>query len=136
MTKILNFLLSKCHSGQSKPLGQKQWGHNPLRHPLNISQKQEQVLPEEEKQLPTVNVERLDGNITMLKTYLDAEDINPLLIALEGLKQESESEAAMQKVMNVLNELGIMAGAVLNYATYLKVLLPLIKDSLGDNSPA
>jgi hypothetical protein len=90
-------------------------------------------LSEEEKMLPTVYVERLDGNITMLKTYLDEEEINPLLIALEGLKQEPESEAAMQEVMNVFNELGILQGAVLNYATYLKVLLPQIKDLFGDN---
>jgi hypothetical protein len=93
-------------------------------------------LPEEENKLSTVNPERLGGNITMLKTYLDEEEINPLLLALEELKQEPESEAAMQKVMTVFNNLGIMQGAVLNYATYLKVLLPLINDSLGDNSPA
>ena len=65
-------------------------------------------MSEEEKMLPTVHVERLDGNITMLKTYLDEEEITPLLIAPEGLKQEPESEVAMQKVMNVFNELGIM----------------------------
>ena len=88
---------------------------------------------EEENQLPTVNIERLDGNITMLKTYLDEKEITPLLLALEELKAEPESEVAMQKVMNVFNELGIMAGAVLNYATYLKVLLPQMKNFFGEN---
>ena len=87
----------------------------------------------EEKKFFTVNVERLDGNITMLKTYLVEEDISHFLSALEGLKEEPESEVAMQKVVTVFNELGIMQGAVLNYATYLKVLMPLIKDSFGDD---
>ena len=90
-------------------------------------------MSEEENKLPKVNPERLDGNITMLKTYLDEEGINPLLIALEGLNQEPKSEAAMQKVMNAFNELVIIKGAVLNYATYLKVLLPQMKDFFADN---
>jgi len=90
-------------------------------------------LSEQEKKFLTVNVERLDGNITMLKTYLDEKDISHFLSALEGLKEEPESEVAMLKVINVFNELGIMQGAVLNYATYLKVLIPKIKDSFGDD---
>lgn len=84
-----------------------------------------------EEELPKINVERLDGNITMLKTYVDEKEINPLLLALEELKQAPESEAAMQNVMTVFNELGIIRGAVLNYATYLKVLLPQMKDYFG-----
>lgn len=93
-------------------------------------------MSEEKMNLPTVNTERLDRNISMLKTYLDEEEINPLLIALEGLKQEPASEVAMQKLMTVFNELGIIKGAALNYATYLKVLLPQVKDFFGESSPA
>ena len=88
---------------------------------------------EEENNFPTVNVDRLDGNITMLKTYLDEADINPFLSALEGLKEEPESEVAIQKVIEAFNELGIMQGAVLNYATYLKVLLPQFIESFDNN---
>ncbi|WP_455199528.1 hypothetical protein [Kaarinaea lacus] len=80
-----------------------------------------------------VNVERLDGNIAMLKTYLDEEEINPFLSALERLKEEPESEAAMKNVVTAFNELGIIKGAVLNYATYLKVLLPQFNDSFGSD---
>ena len=90
-------------------------------------------MSEENKELPTVYVERLDGSITMLRTYVDEEEISRLLVALEGLKDEPESELAMRKVMNAFNELGIVQGAVLNYATYLKVLLPQIKNSFGDD---
>ena len=78
-------------------------------------------------------VERLGGSITMLRTYVDEEEISHLLVALEGLKDEPESELAMRKVMNAFDELGIVQGAVLNYATYLKVLLPQIKNSFGDD---
>lgn len=89
-------------------------------------------MSEAEKKVLSVNVDRLAGNITMLKTYLAEKDISPFLSALEGLKEEPESEVALRKVVTVFNELGIMKGAVLNYATYLKVLLPQIHDSLGD----
>ena len=89
-------------------------------------------MSEEENNFKSINVERLDNNITMLKAYLDEEDISPLIVALEGLKDEPESEVAMRKVVKVFNELGILQGAVLNYATYLKVLLPQFVDSFGN----
>ncbi|WP_126455811.1 hypothetical protein [Sulfuriflexus mobilis] len=69
-----------------------------------------------------VNAERLDNDITMLKTYLDEKDIKPLLDSLETLKAEPQNEAAFQKMMDAFNDLGINQGAVLTYATYLKVL--------------
>ena len=69
------------------------------------------------------NVERLDDDIGMLKTYLDEKDIKLLLDSLETLKAEPEDEAAFQKVLDAFNDLGIIQGAVLTYAPYLKVLL-------------
>jgi hypothetical protein len=70
-----------------------------------------------------VNTERLENDITMLKTYLDEEGIKPLLDALETLKAEPENEAAFQKMMDAFNDLGVYQGAVLTYATYVKVLV-------------
>ena len=70
-----------------------------------------------------VNAERLDEDITMLKTYLDEDDIKPLIDALEKLKAEPENEAAFQNMLEVFNNLDIIQGAVLTYTTYLKVLL-------------
>ena len=70
-----------------------------------------------------VNAERLDDDITMLKTYLDEEDIKPLIDSLETLKAEPHNEAAYQNVLDTFNVLGIEQGAVLTYATYLKILL-------------
>ena len=70
-----------------------------------------------------VNTERLGEDITMLKTYLDEDDIKPLLDSLETLKAEPEDEAAYQKMLDAFNALGIEQGAVLTYAPYIKALL-------------
>ena len=56
-------------------------------------------------------------------SYLDENDIKPLLDVLETLKAEPENEAAYQEMLDVFNGLGIMQGAVLTYAPYLKILL-------------
>jgi hypothetical protein len=70
-----------------------------------------------------VNAERVADDITMLKTYLDEEDVKPLLDSLQTLKAEPENEAAFREVLDAYNVLGIKQGAVLTYAPYLKVLL-------------
>jgi hypothetical protein len=70
-----------------------------------------------------VNAERVAGDITMLKTYLDGDDFKPLIDSLETLKAEPENEAAFQKVVDAYNDLGFNQGAVLTYAPYLSVLL-------------
>jgi hypothetical protein len=70
-----------------------------------------------------VNAERLGDDITMLKTYLDEDDIKLLLDTLETLIAEPQNEAAYQKMLDAFNDLSIPQGAVLTYAPYLKVLL-------------
>jgi len=67
--------------------------------------------------------ERLSEDINMLKTYLDEDDIKPLIDSLETLKAEPENEAAFEKMLDAFNSLGFNQGAVLTYATYLKVLV-------------
>ena len=70
-----------------------------------------------------VNTERLAVDISMLETYLDEEDIKPLIATLETLKVDPGNEAAYLKMLDIFNALGIKQGAVLTYASYLKVLL-------------
>jgi hypothetical protein len=70
-----------------------------------------------------VNTERLGEDITMLKTYLDEDDIRLLLDSLETLKAEPEDEAAYRKMLDAFNALGIEQGAVLTYAPYINALL-------------
>lgn len=71
----------------------------------------------------SVNVEGLDNVIAMLKTYVNNEEIIPLLVALESLKQDPQNESKLVQVANVFNELGSTQGAVLTYAPYLSVML-------------
>lgn len=70
-----------------------------------------------------VNPERVEEDITMLKTYLNEDDIRSLIDSLEALKAEPENQAAFQKVVDIYNGLGFNQGAVLTYAPYLKVLV-------------
>lgn len=70
-----------------------------------------------------VNPERLEDDISMLKTYLNEDDVRTLLDALETLKAEPQNEAAFQNMVEAFNGLGINQGAVLTYAPYLKILL-------------
>ncbi len=70
-----------------------------------------------------VNAERLAADITMLKAYLNDDEIKPLLDALEALRGEPESETTFKEMMDAFNQLGIIQGAVLTYAPYLKVVL-------------
>lgn len=70
-----------------------------------------------------VNPQRVAEDISMLKTYLDENEIQGLLTALETLRVEPANEAAFQNMLDAYNDLGIRQGAVLTYAPYLKVIL-------------
>jgi hypothetical protein len=71
----------------------------------------------------TVSVENLDVAIQMLNQYLDAEDIKPLLIALEALKKEPENQTCFGQLVAEFDNLGPQQGAVLTYAPYINMLL-------------
>lgn len=77
----------------------------------------------EEIDFKPVNAERLASDIGMLKSYLKEDDIRSLLESIEALRAEPDSEAAFRKMQDAFNELGIIQGAVLTYAPYLKILL-------------
>jgi hypothetical protein len=70
-----------------------------------------------------VNIEDIDTAIQMLEQYLDAEEIKPLLSALEGLKAEPENESHFSQLVNAFDNLGSQQGAVLTYAPYVSILL-------------
>lgn len=70
-----------------------------------------------------VNIENLDTTIMMLEQYLDADEIRPLLSALEALRAESQSEPGFGRLVKAFDDLGPRQGAVLTYAPYIGVLL-------------
>jgi hypothetical protein len=79
-----------------------------------------------------VSVENVDIAIQMLNQYLDAEEIKPLLTALEALKKEPENESCFGQLVAAFDNLGPRQGAVLTYAPYVNILLA---DTPMDDSP-
>lgn len=70
-----------------------------------------------------IDVTKLDNAIKMLGSYLDSEDIKPLVSALEALKADPLNESRLADVLSAFNGLGPAQGAVLTYAPYVSVLL-------------
>ena len=77
----------------------------------------------------SVSVENIVIAIQMLSQYMDAEEINPLLSALEAIKQEPENESNLGLLVEAFDNLGPLQGAVLTYAPYVNFLLT--DDSFG-----
>jgi hypothetical protein len=59
----------------------------------------------------------------MLERYLNAEEIKPLLTALETLKTEPGNESYFRQLVTAFDDLGPQQGAVLTYAPYINILL-------------
>ena len=70
-----------------------------------------------------VDVASVESSIRMLKTYLDGEDIAPLLAVLEALREDPRNESHLARLGSVFASLGAAQGAVLTYAPYIIVLL-------------
>jgi hypothetical protein len=70
-----------------------------------------------------VCVTKIGNAIQMLERHLDAEDIKPLLTALEALKAEPENESCFGQFVAAFDALGPRQGAVLTYAPYIGILL-------------
>ena len=70
-----------------------------------------------------VSVEGVENAIRMLKTYVNNEEILPLITALDSLKQAPQDHSKLVEVATVFNELGSSQGAVLTYAPYITIML-------------
>ena len=70
-----------------------------------------------------VNVDGVTESIDMLRRYVDPQEIDALLAALEELKQTPDNPHCLQRVAEAFNELGIAQGQVLLYAPYINFLL-------------
>ncbi|WP_455207434.1 hypothetical protein [Kaarinaea lacus] len=77
-----------------------------------------------------VKVADINIALRMLKTYMDTQEITPLLSALETLKIDTQNEAYQAQVIDAFNGLGNMQGAVLTYAPYLNIFVS--DDPFGD----
>jgi hypothetical protein len=70
-----------------------------------------------------IKAERIDETIQMLMAHLELKDIEPLVSALEALKEDTHSDARLAQVLHAFNKLGPYQGAVLTYAPYVSILL-------------
>ena len=82
-----------------------------------------EVSPADISKAKTVSVDGLENAINMLNTYVDNEEVQPLITALELLKQAPQEHARLVEVATVFNELGSSQGAVLTYAPYITIML-------------
>jgi hypothetical protein len=75
------------------------------------------------KNAKPVRTADIEVSIRMLNQYLESEEIECLLAALEGLKEEPESESRRARLIRAFDDLGPRQGAVLTYAPYIGILL-------------
>jgi len=76
-----------------------------------------------DKKAKPVNVANINDAIKMLKQHLDAEEIKPLLVALEALGSNPEDGANFDRLSEAFDAMGHRQGAVLTYAPYVSILL-------------
>jgi len=86
--------------------------------------------PLDSAKLQSIRVGDIDISLQMLKTYLNAQDISPLLSSLEALRADPQNEAHQQQVIDAFHELGPLQGAALTYAPYLHIFAS--DDPFGD----
>lgn len=82
-----------------------------------------EVSPADISQVKSVSIEGLENAINMLNTYVNVEEVEPLIAALDALKQAPQDHARLVDVATVFNELGSSQGAVLTYAPYITIML-------------
>jgi len=82
------------------------------------------------KKLQSIKVEDIDIALQMLKQYLDAEAIKPLLSSLEALRADPKNTSHQEQVCDAFSELGHLQGAALTYAPYLHIFVS--DDPFGD----
>jgi len=72
---------------------------------------------------PLVDLHRIDTSIRMLKQYLEADDIAPLIEVLESLAADPRNAALRAQLSAIFDGLGPLQGAVLTYAPYISIVL-------------
>jgi len=76
-----------------------------------------------------VDVAKIEVAIQMLNTYVEDESIKPFISILEAIKQEPGNESLLVQLYEAFQNLGILQGAVLTYASSIYDLI--VDDPFG-----
>ena len=78
-----------------------------------------------------VDIASIETAIRLLTKNIKETSINPLIAALEALKEDPYNGSRLVQVSNAFKALGVVQGAVLTHAPYVNVLLT--HDIFGDD---
>ncbi|NEX18266.1 MAG: hypothetical protein C1943_17065 [Halochromatium sp.] len=70
-----------------------------------------------------INVPRMEEAIAMLRQYLDAQALAPVLDIMHELTKNPEDGALLNRLFVTVEGMGIMQGAMLTYAPYIAILM-------------
>ena len=65
----------------------------------------------------------IETSIQMLNKYVTDEIIKPVILVLEELKNDPDNASLVVKLVDTLDTIGVMKGAVLTYAPYIAILI-------------
>ncbi len=77
-----------------------------------------------------IDVVRVEESIELLKKFVNDPDIEPLIAALEALKNDPDDASFLDALNKAFAKLGVVQGAVLTYAPYVGIILS--DDIFGD----
>jgi hypothetical protein len=80
----------------------------------------------------SINASSIEESISMLKQYVASEELAPLFGVLRELSEKPDDSALLATLAEVVDNLGILQGAVLTYAPAIAGLLS--DDPFGDRS--
>ena len=70
-----------------------------------------------------IDASKIEESIAMLEQYIDSEELLPLVGILRELSEKPDDEALLTRLSEVIDNLGILQGAVLTYAPAIAGLL-------------
>ncbi|MFK7795345.1 MAG: hypothetical protein AB8B89_08355 [Gammaproteobacteria bacterium] len=112
-------------------------GINVVTKPAELNNNSTEQPPEFDETSPAdiskakkVDVESIKHSINMLQTYINNDEIKPLISALASLQQTPQDHSKLVEVAIVFDKLESSQGAVLTYAPY--IILMLSDDPFGD----
>ena len=77
-----------------------------------------------------IDITDIDNAIQMLNEYAKEPNIKPLILVLEALKKDLDSESLLAQLTDTWRNLGVYQGTVLTYVPYFYTLIP--DDIFGD----